>query len=556
MSNYLKENKELMKEWDWEKNKELDPNKLNIGSRKKAWWICNKGHSYESRIESRNRGTGCPYCAGQKVLKGFNDAESLFPKISKEWDYKNNIILPSEVTIGSGKIANFICENGHKYKMVIRDFCAGYNCPICSHRIIISGVNDLASYDKRIISEWDYKKNTDVNPKKISPYSTKKVWWIGQCGHEWKASIYSRTKMGTNCPICSEERHASVSEKSVLYYIRKSNKYREVFENYKDENIRLELDIYIPEIRTAIEYDGERWHKNSTKDLLKDKMCREQNILLIRIRENGCPKYKSNSHKIFLSNNKTKGIEKGIKKLLDYLSINNVDVNIERDNTEILTMINFMIKENSVLNLYPKISKEWHPYKNGNLKPEHTKPSSNKKVWWICPKGHEYIMDVYHRTKRSQGCPICAKRIVDKGINDLQTKHPELSKEWNYEKNGDLLPSDVSCGSSKKVWWKCSKGHEWESSISHRVNGRKCPYCSNKKVLKGYNDLATLKPHLVKEWNFKRNTNVSPYEVTVRSGKKVWWICNKCGFEWQATIDKRSGGTGCPNCARNKNLKR
>lgn len=30
------------------------------------------------------------------------------------------------------------------------------------------------------------------------------------------------------------------------------------------------------------------------------------------------------------------------------------------------------------------------------------------------------------------------------GINDLATVNPELAKDWDYEKNGDLKPTDVS----------------------------------------------------------------------------------------------------------------
>ena len=547
----LKNDKELLKQWDYKKNININVDEIKLNSRQKAWWICEKGHSYYSRIESKYRGSQCPYCTNHKVLKGFNDAGTECPKILEEWDYKKNAISPSEVTVGSGKSVHFICPKGHQYIRLVRDFCKGYGCPICSHRIITPGINDFASYDKRLISEWDYKKNTKIDPSKISPYYTKKVWWVGECGHEWQSSVYSRTKMGTNCPICAEERHASVSEKTVLYYLKKSNAYKEIFENYKDDNVKLELDIYIPEIRTAIEYDGERWHRDIKKDLKKDIMCNDNNIRIIRLRENGCPNYKSNSYKIILNNNKISGIEDAVSKLLDYLLIKNVDINIDRDNAEILSMINFMVKENSILKLYPELAKEWHPTKNGNLKPEHTKPSSNKLVWWICPKGHEYQLDVYHRTERGNGCPYCSSHRVLHGFNDLETINPSLAAQWNYSKN-IIKPSEVTNASSKKVWWICSKGHEWEASISKRASGRGCPYCFGQKVLKGYNDLTTINPELTKEWNYNKNIDVEPSEVSAHSGQKVWWRCKKCGYEWQATVDKRSNGRGCPNCARKK----
>ena len=542
---------DLIKEWDYHKNINIDPEKISINSREKVWWICPKGHSYSSRVYSRNAGTGCPYCSNHKVLSGFNDLASLKPISLKEWDYaKNPDLTPNSILAGSVKKVHFICSKGHEYEMKVRDYYNGYNCPVCANRVIEEGINDFASFNERLLKEWNYEKNT-IKPTEISAKSNEKVWWIGECGHEWQATVNSRTMLKTNCPICAEERHASVSEKSVLFYIINSQKYKEVLENYKDGKIKLELDIYIPSIKTAIEYDGERWHRNIEKDLKKDLMCEKNKIRLIRIRENGCPNYNSSSIKIYLPNNKTKGLEIGIKKVLDLLKINNNDINIERDTTEILSMINFMVKENSILITNPDIAKEWHPVKNGNLKPEHTKPGSNKKVWWICPHGHEYQLCVNARTVRGHGCPYCSSHRVMKGYNDLESQNPTLAKEWDYDRNTSS-PSDVTVASGKKVWWRCSKGHEWEATISKRSNGRGSPYCSGQKVLKGYNDLATLNPTLIEEWNYNKNIDILPTEVSAHSGRKVWWKCSKCNHEWQATIDKRSNGRGCPKCKNKK----
>ena len=85
--------------------------------------------------------------------------------------------------------------------------------------------------------------------------------------------------------------------------------------------------------------------------------------------------------------------------------------------------------------------------------------------------------------------------------NSLSSQHPDIAAEWNYEKNTLLTPQMISYGSGKKVWWKCSCGHEWQSTVSNRVLGNGCPYCSNQKVLPGFNDLATTHPNLVKEWD-------------------------------------------------------
>lgn len=121
----------------------------------------------------------------------------------------------------------------------------------------------------------------------------------------------------------------------------------------------------------------------------------------------------------------------------------------------------------------------------------------------------------------------------------------KLMAEWNWEKNNELKldPKTLTLGSGKKVWWKCSEDHEWQATIYNRNNGSGCPYCSGKKVLKDYNDLQTVNPTLVQEWNYEKNGNIKPENFTANSNKKVWWQCSK-GHEWLATIASRNQGMG------------
>ena len=136
--------------------------------------------------------------------------------------------------------------------------------------------------------------------------------------------------------------------------------------------------------------------------------------------------------------------------------------------------------------------------------------------------------------------------------NSILFSNPEIAKEWDYEKNDKLKPQNLMANSNKKVWWKCSKGHEWQARIDHRNSGSGCPYCAGKKVLKGYNDLQTVNPTLANEWHYEKNNELTPIDVTPNSNKKVWWKC-KTGHEWQATIASRNNGSGCPICRKEKN---
>lgn len=103
-------------------------------------------------------------------------------------------------------------------------------------------------------------------------------------------------------------------------------------------------------------------------------------------------------------------------------------------------------------------------------------------------------------------CPYCSNHKLLQGFNDLQTTYPQVAKEWNYKKNLKITPKDVVAGTRSKVWWICKKGHEWEASIVFRTtNNLGCPICSNRKVMKGYNDLQSQYPTLMKQWDFSKN---------------------------------------------------
>ena len=212
-------------------------------------------------------------------------------------------------------------------------------------------------------------------------------------------------------------------------------------------------------------------------------------------------------------------------------------------------MVRLIKGENDLATLNPALAKEWHPTENGNLKPEDVTPGSGKEVWWLCPEGHPYLMEVNQRAKRGYGCPYCSGHRALKGVNDLATTYPALAKEWNHEKNGSLTPHDVTAGSRKKVWWLCEKGHAYEQLIIKRSSrGYSCPYCSGHKALRGFNDLATVNPRLAKEWHPTENGDLTPFDVTAGSGKRVWWLC-PLGHAYQATIhDRNSDDTQCPIC--------
>ena len=548
MSNLLKDNKELMKEYDFEKNINININKLKCGSEKKIWWRCNNGHEWQAMIYNRNKGNGCPYCSGRLVIKGENDLETSNPKLASEWNYeKNGTLKPEQFLINSNKKVWWKCKKGHEWQTAIVHRKNGTGCPYCSGRYAIKGGNDLQTINPTLAKEWNYEKNNSLTPMDVKPNSNKTAWWKCKKGHEWQAKINNRNN-GTGCPICNSERNTSMPEFAIMFYLKKYN--LEAMHSYKEYGY--ELDVYIPSMKIAIEYDGYYWHKNKAeKDLEKNQKCKKDGVKLYRIRE-GLPSLNDSSIDYIINKDK-EDLSKAIEKILSDIIRKNVVIDLKRDIIDIENLREYKEKENSILFYNSLLAKEWNYGKNGSLKPEHFLINSNKKVWWICSKGHEWQAKISDRNK-GNGCPYCSSNIILRGYNDLQSINPVLAKEWNYEKNNGLTPTDVQPNSNKKFWWICGKGHEWQASAINRNKGRGCPYCSNKKVLKGYNDLGTINPTLASEWNYKKNNRLTPEDVLSNSSQKVWWRCNN-GHEWQSIIHSRNSGVGCPYCSSKKVLK-
>ena len=185
------------------------------------------------------------------------------------------------------------------------------------------------------------------------------------------------------------------------------------------------------------------------------------------------------------------------------------------------------------------------------FQPDQVAPGSHRKAWWRCEAGHEWQASVTSRTSGGSGCPVCAGRLVLPGVNDFASAFPALAAQWHPTKNNGLRPEQVAANSNRSVWWQCEQGHTWRAPVGRRVQfATGCPYCTGRKVLPGFNDLASLEPQVAAQWDTERNGSLRPDQVTVGSGKRVWWRCEE-GHVWKAKVYSRTGKmhTGCPVCA-------
>jgi len=563
-NNLKKLNPEISKEWHPTKNADLKPSDFTPRSGLIVWWKCPKGddHEWQSTIANRAVGNGCPICSGRKAVRS-NCLATLNPELAKEWHpAKNKDLTPYDVVLGSNKKVWWKCPKGddHEWETTVVDRNEGGGCPVCANRKIVNS-NCLATLRPDLANEWHPAKNEKRTPYNTHPGSSFKVWWKCKHGHEWKVAIEKRAARNTGCPKCCK--------KTTLPELRIFAELKTIFPTIQHRSIirGYEVDIYIPELKVGIEYDGVFWHKNSTeKDKKKNKALEE--ILLIRAREKGLSKISSKDIELNTVSISVESIKKILRAILKYGNIKSAgtlkkieqylklgDWIASKHFTKLSTERNHINFEESISYLFPKLVQEWHPTKNDPLLPEYFSTGSSKQVWWKCPKGddHEWKATICWRVKGT-GCPICAGKKSVKS-NCLATLNPELAKQWHPSKNKDLTPYEVMPGSHDKFWWKCPKGddHEWQSELRHRANGIGCPYCSNKRISKD-NHLATTHPALAQEWHPIKNKDLTPYEIVPGSNKKVWWKCPKGNdHEWEAIISNRTRrGDGCPFCAGRK----
>ncbi|MBQ7147678.1 MAG: zinc-ribbon domain-containing protein [Pseudobutyrivibrio sp.] len=564
---------EIAKEWNYALNEGITPDVVAPHSNKKFWWICEKGHSYETTPDKRvGRGQGCPYCAGKKVLTGFNDLATICPDLLSEWDYEKNIdITPTGITSGSKKKVWWKCQGcGCEWLTSVNDRKKGARgCPECAKKVrvksyratrLVNENNRLAEQYPALLEEWDYASNKDISPLDYSSNSDKKVWWVcSTCGNHWIASIKNRAIRGSGCPKCRKHVRTSFPEQAIFFYIRKyfydaENSCRTIFDDYKKGRGMLELDVYIPSLKIGVEYDGVAWHKSDdqiVRGKQKYSLCHAKGIKLIRISEFEVDEDGYCDYLIHRLDNKEPSLNIAIKELLEILRVDysKDDIDVEANRGTIMQQYIKVLHDKSIAVRHPEAIKEWDFEKNKNITPEMVNATSNKNYWWICEKGHSFKASPVNKfNSPANSCPYCTNHKVLSGFNDMITRYPYLENDWDYEKNKGVNPKMIMPGSAKKYWWKCSESHSYLMTANNKVfSQNKCPICSGKRVLAGCNDLESKYPDVIKFWDYEKNREIKPSELHFGSNKSVWWRCTE-GHSFKKTVAHMVKFDSCPIC--------
>lgn len=471
-----------------------------------------------------------------------------YPRLVKEWHPTNNVgSFPSDFSYGSGKRVWWKCEQMHEWEATIVKRTSGRGCPYCSgHKLSLE--RTLAFRYPKLVNEWHPSKNGKLTPDEVSFGNDKKVWWECDKGHEWQAAVGSRTR-GRGCPKCNEGTQTSFPELCIYYYIH--SLYPDAERQYTIPHSRMSIDIFIPSLNLAIEYDGSYFHQDLTRDMKKDELLSKHmpENKLIRVREQDCPIYtplEETTELYCLDDNNT--LSDIITRILNSLVKEGQilpRVDIASDEEHIYELIEEMDRAGSIALTHPQFVEEWHPSKNGKLRPENITFGSNRKVWWRCSKGHDWRASA-NRRQIGDGCPYCSGRRFTPE-HSLNALYPHVAIEWHPYRNGALKPEQISARNGKRVWWQCERGHEWDAVISNRTSGRGCPYCAGQRLTPD-KSLSFLYPSIAKEWHPEKNGLMQAGEISAKSNQKVWWKCEK-NHEWEANVYSRAYGVGCPYCS-------
>jgi rubrerythrin len=421
----------LLKEFHPTKNGEISLINLTAGSHKKIEWLCIKcTHQWNAPVYRRTSGGGCPACAGRAVHSdGRNSMRVTHPNLAEELHpTENGKLNPDNLIAGTHKKLLWRCINcSHEWHAKGTDRRQGKGCPSCAgHAVHIDERNSLAMMSPNLVREFHPTKNGSITPNQIVNGSGKRVHWICEkCSHEWLTRVSDRTGIKkTGCGYCNGPRG-----KTIHLHSDGRNTMANTHPNLADELHSTKNGNITPE--NIIAGTGKKlfW------------TCRTcdyewQTTGNSRVSSgSGCP-----------------------------------------------VCVGFVVHtdgRNSMEVMFPKLAKEFHPSKNGEITPRDIiAGTGGKKYHWICSNcSHEWEAV---RNSGKHGCPACANIVLHKdGKNSLSHMRPDLAMEFHPSKNGKLTADDVVPGTGDKLWWICKTcNHEWKSTGAHRNNGRGCPACT------------------------------------------------------------------------------
>lgn len=495
----------------------------------------------------------------KKRISSMSFVEAADSSLFQEWASDLNTISPAETSAYSHSKVYWRCPSGHTWQAAVGSRMRGRGCPECyainkgalvRQARIKNGSVPLSTAFPELIAEWDFSKNT-LTPELVSQGSNTKVHWKCKFGHEWKTTVTNRTSRKSNCPFCTSQ--TSRLEIFLLCEIRALFKAVE----WRKKIDGVEADIFLTEHKIAIEVDGDYWHREKhEKDAKKTAFFSARGVSTVRVRAEalgdigGLTIWFSKTKEeiqVCLELMKTLYDLTSEPSIMDYLAAG-VAAN-EQDFKEMLARLPAPPENESLAATYPEVAAQWDYLRNAPLTPDLFSPQSGQRFWWACDVHHHWQATIKNRTVNGSGCPWCNEKNHSLNVHkrfakakgSLAMHFPQLATFWDFTKNADLTPENISIKSTRKCFWLCEQGHSVERTPANFVKDNSCPVC---------NSLELQCPEIMLEWDFDRNLEIMPSDVSVGSGQRVWWKCRR-GHSFDQVISQRtqkSRNTNCPVC--------
>ena len=452
----------------------------------------------------------------------------------------NSIIVTGDYTGARNKISVECKKCSYRWEATPTNLLRGRGCPKCAleskslkrRKSESQFIEELKSINSSITLLSEYK-NTN----------TKVLVKCRICNHRWDV-LPSALLRGNGCPVCSRTGTSWV-EQTILLCLESLTKDEVISRDRK--TIGMELDIYIPSKKVAIEYGAWPWHKNkSERDNNKRILCNEKGIQLIQIFDAYDGKLKSNKYMWFYKENLGKKDNNYLVKDMIIRLCNAIDIPFTINDEEydkILVDARLNSRKMTTEQLQEKVNKI-----NPNLIILGQYHDALTKINVKC-SDCGYIWDIVPASLlRGNNCPKCMYKVIGTKLRknsftfekQLKEIHPEIKICEKYKGNHEKI--NVSCDNC---------GYNWNSTPGTLLRGNGCPVC--------YKEERREKNRIINEKEFIRklsiiNPNVSMIGKYVLSNKKVLMRCNVCNNEWLVVPSSLIQRKGCPECARRKRL--
>ena len=555
----------LKEDYDYSKNKNIDSDSLSITSLKDLWWKCHEcGYEWAASPTGRTIASKdgiykvrrCPVCAGIRRRLSYGEE---YPDLIDRFDREKNEFSLEEV---SGYLSRepiyWICDKcGNGFKSPVSAMIRSYNtaahgCPFCDRKVIPR--EDSFAYLYPELME-EYAPDNESDAYTYTPNAQKKVSWIckNNPNHRWTSSFSKRKGAYGGCPECDQ------TERILLRDARPD--LREFFDSKKnivsfDELTFRSSRVVSWKCREGHSFDSEVFNESLKESLFcpicnNKKLLKGYNDFAFRYPEY-IPYFDSEKNELLpdeIRYNSHIPVWWTCEHKHSYQQI--IPLRVQNKECSVCARKILQKGVNDLLHTYPDIIDIWGP--DNERSPNEYTDKTTAELDFLCSKGHHYKTYGHMVRKYGTECLVCSDVIFQSGVNSFADKHPELLPEWSS--NNERPMSDFIPTSAYAALWCCQTCHgEYTEQIKNREYGDdSCPFCSNRRVLAGFNSLDIVKPELVPEWSDNNERPMSDFIAT--STYAVLWCCQTCHGEYTEQIKNREyGDDSCPFCSNRRVL--